>query len=294
MRAWLVVNHFVHAEKFETLYQMILKTAHSFEIDLECKTNVELMCAIDGVDADFPWERPDFVLFWDKDILLCKILERFGLPVFNCSYAIETCDNKALTTVALMKSGIRMPRTIAAPKTFAKTRYPETDWLASVGDALGFPLVLKESFGSFGFQVYLVRNLDELMRKTEEIGTRPMIFQELVKTSIGRDVRLQVVGNEVPAAVFRKAKEGDFRANVTNGGTMLPYTPTDAEAECAIRVAQILRADFVGVDLLFSDSEEPILCEANTNAHFKNLLDATGIDVGFDIFRHILNKMGRL
>lgn len=51
-------------------------------------------------------------------------------------------------------------------------------------------------------------------------------------------------------------------------------------------------ADFSGVDLLFGDNDEPIICEVNSNAHIKNVFDCTGIDVSEYIFDYILERIG--
>ncbi|MDO4628366.1 MAG: RimK family alpha-L-glutamate ligase [Planctomycetia bacterium] len=307
--AWLVVNHFVHAKKFDTFYKMLTETAQKHGIQLEIRTNVELLTEIyenkdtktDTESGEKTLLRPDFVLFWDKDLNLCRHLENRGFRVFNSSHAIETCDDKNKTILALEGHGIRMPRTIIAPKTFRPDQYPELDFLPEIACRLGFPLVVKEAFGSFGFQVHLAHDLLELVKIVREIGTRPMQFQEFIRSEFqGKtaDVRIHVVGGEVVAAVLRTAHKGDFRANVTNGGKMEPYTPSEAQKTLAVRVCEILGTDFAGVDLLFGKPENgkkdgadlPILCEVNTNAHFKNLFDATGVNVAEFIFKEILEK----
>ena len=364
IQGWLVVNHFVHAEKFEKLYEMIRESCERWGATLQIRTNVELMaeisenccgkwdekreregkgeheetcrregkgereetcrhegkgeheetcrceekgereetCGREGKgerEETCGCEKPDFVLFWDKDLNLCRHLENQGFRVFNSSYAIETCDDKNRTVLALEGHGIPMPRTIPAPKTFRPDAYPETAFLKEVGRRLGFPLVVKEAFGSFGFQVHLAENEAKLAQIVREIGTRPMQFQEFIpseRNGQAADVRLHVVGGAVVASVLRTAKNGDFRANVTNGGTMRPYEASEAQKELAVRVCEILKTDFAGVDLLFGKggADEPILCEANTNAHFKNLFDATGINVGDFIVRHVLKKIGKI
>jgi len=99
---------------------------------------------------------------------------------------------------------------------------------------------------------------------------------------------LEVVGERVVAAVKRKAAEGDFRANASNGGTMTEYVPTEEEAILAIDAAAAVQADFAGVDIINS-SEGPVVCEVNSNAHIMNLKNATGIDVSDSIIRHIVD-----
>ena len=292
MNAWLVVNDFVRAEKFETLYALLMDACARFDIQTEVRTNAELLVEIGT--SSFSGPRPDFVLFWDKDLNLCRHLENLGLSVFNSADAIEVCDNKNRTLLALEHHGIPVPRTILAPKTFRPDQYPDLAFLDTVGEKLGFPLVVKEAFGSFGFQVHLAENMESLRKIVSEIGTRPMQFQEFIRSERNgktADVRLHVVGGKVCAAVLRTAKDGDFRANVTNGGRMTPYSPTPEECALALRTAKILKTDFAGIDLLFGKENAPVLCEVNTNAHFKNLLDATGTNVGIEIVRHIMEKV---
>jgi len=282
MKGILVTNGFVRWEKFETIYKMLIDAFNGEGCELMRYSNIELM---KPVNADFPCG--DFVLFWDKDVMLAKRLEKRGMRVFNSSEALETCDNKGLTAVVLENSGIKMPQTILLPKTFAP--YSDYEFVSTIGDTLGFPLVLKECHGSFGKQVWLINNIDELIEKIREVTPRPMIAQKLISTSFGRDVRIQVVGGEIVAAAYRKAKDGDFIANVTSGGTMYDYKPTKEQAEMAINACRAVKADFAGVDVLFGKDEEPVLCEINTNAHFKNLYDATGIDASLYIAKHIVS-----
>ena len=115
-------------------------------------------------------------------------------------------------------------------------------------------------------------------------------MQEFVESSKGRDVRIYVVGNQVVTAMERHNRN-DFRANITNGGTMSPYEPTKAQKEMAIHVCQELELDFAGVDILFGEKEEPVLCEVNSNAHFKNVFDCTGVNVADCIMEYIKKKI---
>ncbi|HAV01576.1 MAG TPA: RimK family alpha-L-glutamate ligase, partial [Lachnospiraceae bacterium] len=95
-----------------------------------------------------------------------------------------------------------------------------------------------------------------------------------------------VVGDRVVAAMLR-SNDSDFRANITNGGKMEPYTPSSEEAGLAVSVCRALGLCFAGVDILFS-KDGPVLCEVNSNAHFKNISDCTGVDVASFIIGHIL------
>lgn len=286
MRAYLITNHYLVSEKFNTLNALLVESAQRCGIELICKTNAEMLSGlcVGGKDETL---GVDFVLFWDKDITLCRMLEGLSLKVFNSSQAIAACDNKGLTHAILNRTGIKMPKTIIAPMSFKKEDM--TAFVTTAAEKLGFPMIIKESYGSFGYQVFRAHDLYDAVEIANSISPGPMIFQEYIKESYGRDVRLNVVGDRVVAAMERY-NEADFRANVTNGGKMKPYTPSVEECEIAVKACHALGLDFAGVDLLFG-KDGPLLCEVNSNAHIKNILDCTGINVADFIFEYIKEKI---
>lgn len=292
MTGWLVVNEFLHSNKFDEIHEWLLTAAKKQDILLLLKTNAELLVELPNQTGCMKSaKKPDFVLFWDKDVRLAKHLEQRGYPVYNSSEAIRICDDKSLTHLSLTHAGIRMPRTIISPMTYDNIGYTNFDFLTEVANRLGFPMVVKECFGSFGQQVYLVDNPAELETRMFKIGNKPVLFQEYINTSAGRDLRLQVAGGEVIAAMYRFSTNGDFRANLTIGGSMKPHHPTKEQCELAVLCCKIIGLDFAGVDILFGEDEEPIICEVNSNAHFKNIFDCTGVNAADAIIAHIRQKL---
>lgn len=285
MNGALVVNNFLATEKFRDIYARLERSFSYRRVSLSLYTNSSL-CHVHGEDIPF-CERPDFVLFWDKDISLARAIEDKGILCVNSADAIEKCDDKAKMHIAL--GNIPCPKTIIAPMTFPNIGFTDIDFLKDVAEKLGFPIVIKEVYGSFGAQVYLARNFDELFRITTEHQSVPLIFQELVKESFGRDIRINVVGGRICAAMLRESKNGDFRSNVTLGGGTLPYSPTNAECEVALAAAQKLGLDFAGIDILFG-KDGPLLCEVNSNAHFKSTYECTGVDLADLIAAYIIDK----
>lgn len=236
-------------------------------------------------------KKPAFVLFLDKDIRLAKQLETMGYTLFNSREVIENCDDKILTSQILANHDIPMPKTLFSPLVFNTNNEAEIDLRLTrmIEESFNYPLIIKEAFGSFGAQVYLIHNREELLQKQKELRSIPHLYQEFITSSKGRDVRLYVVGDQVVASMYRFC-DTDFRANVSNGASMKPYQPNEAFCQLAIKATQVLGADFTGVDLLFGPNGEPILCEVNSNAHIKNIYDCTGIDVAELIFNYILTK----
>jgi RimK family alpha-L-glutamate ligase len=284
----MVVNAFLHSAKFDELYEILLHSADECGMKLSLRTNAEL-CAVVDTPAFDP-DAYDFVLFWDKDIALAMQLEQRGLPVFNGAQGILRSDDKAQTYLALKAAGLPMPRTILAPKTFPAVGYPETAFVDEAARALGLPLVLKECFGSFGHQVYLFHDVEALREKVLSLAGTPMLFQELIAESYGRDVRVNVVGDRVAASLLRTSKNGDFRSNLTLGGDMRPYRTDPEQTALAVAAVKALGLTFAGVDVLFG-KDGPLICEVNSNAHFKTTLACTGVNVATEILREIAGRL---
>ena len=284
----MVVNAFLRTTKFDDIYQTLLAAARDTGMELDVATNAELCARVE--DAAFQLHAYDFVLFWDKDVSLARRLEQLGLPVFNSAESILRCDDKSLTYLSLNRSGIPMPRTILAPKTYPAVGYTDCSFVDEIAQALGFPLILKECFGSFGQQVYLLHDVESLRAKVLSLAGTPMLFQQLIQESYGRDARLNVVGDRVVASILRESTDGDFRSNLTLGGHMHPYQPTQAEAALAIRAVRELGLTFAGVDVLFG-KDGPLLCEVNSNAHFKTTLACTGVNMAVELLREIAAQL---
>lgn len=293
---WLIYNGGLKTPKYMELNELYAAAAQKLGLEVELIANDELHPCIENGKVQLKSAKslttPQFVLFLDKDIRLAKQLEKMGYPLFNSSEVIENCDDKMLTFQVLAEHDIKMPKTIFAPLYFSGTGTgePNLDFTLTLEKELGYPMVIKEAFGSFGAQVYLVHNREDLQAKQKELIYKPHLYQEFIQSSTGRDVRIYVVGDQVVASMYRHS-ETDFRANISNGGAMQTYTPDEAFCQMAIKATQVLGADFTGVDLLFGENGEPVLCEVNSNAHIKNIYDCTGIDVAEFIFKHIVERI---
>ncbi|MGM0522950.1 MAG: ATP-grasp domain-containing protein [Bacillota bacterium] len=290
MKGWLIHNGSLQTDKFKHVHARYLNQAKKQGIHLMLKRNDEVMVLLGQTHQPLTELNIDFVLFLDKDVLLAKQLEACGLPVFNSSQAIEQCDNKGLMHHALAAKDIRQPKTIVAPLIFQTGQTFPRAFLDQVAETLGFPLIIKKSFGSFGDGVYLVKSMAELKHHSETLKHTPHLYQQYIASSHGRDMRVHVVGNKVIASMLRQS-ETDFRANVTNGGKMSVVDVPDTFKQLARKATNALGLDFSGVDLLFDEANEPIVCEVNSNAHIENIYQATGIDVSEAILPHIMTRV---
>lgn len=235
-----------------------------------------------------PLQAGDYALFWDKDVRLARALEAMGVRLYNTAAAVAVCDDKAATHLELARRGVPMPRTLVAPMTYVNMDAQGDAFLRRGAETLGFPLVVKECFGSLGGQVYLARDRGQLCRLADTMGPKPFLLQQFVAASAGEDKRLYVVGGRVVAAMRRRS-EMDFRANIGNGGHGEACPPTAEEERLALECAAILGAEIAGVDLLQSETG-PLVCEVNSNAHFAALTACTGVDVAGLIADYVLQR----
>lgn len=284
---WVVYNGSLISDKFKDQAELVKEAAERAGVHVELKKNYEVM-----VNLDRKLEKqPDFIVFLDKDILLAQFLKNAGIPVFNDPAVIETCDNKAKQYLELAKHRIPMPETIIAPKVYPKFTIKDSGYYERVLAHLGLPMIIKEGHGSFGMKVYLIETEEQFYAKTEELRGVDFVFQKFIASSRGRDIRVNIVGGEIVAAMYRHS-ETDFRANITNGGAATEIELTEAQKTLAIRAAEAVGAEFAGVDLLFGENEEPLVCEVNAAAHIRNIFNVTGVNVADAMIAYILRKIG--
>jgi RimK family alpha-L-glutamate ligase len=279
-KLWLVVNAFLRGSSFAGMQEALVQAAEEAGIDMKIKTNA------DFIARDSLINPPATALFFDKDIRLAKRMELSGMRLFNSAHAIAVCDDKTLTSLVLEQAGLPQPETILCPTSYPGIGFGEGEFLDEVIHVLGLPLVVKEGKGSFGQQVYLAHSKDEILAIFERAGHCELLFQRFISESAGSDLRLYVVGKQIVAAIRRVNTQGDFRANLENGASAFPHTPTAAQEALALAASAACGTDFAGVDLLQSN-DGPLVCEVNSNAHFLGLMRVTGINPAKAIMKQI-------
>lgn len=250
--------------------------------DHRCKKLVECFLSR-GVEVDvynnrFVWKEEDFrcydfCLFFDKDVYLSSFLQNCGIRMFNDTNVLIRTDNKIETYLFLKGKGVEMPATVPAPKKFFYVQ--DREYLDAVASFFGYPLVVKEAYGSLGKQVYLISDAESLYKTDEETGTKDKLYQSFYKYSQGESVRIICIGGKAIGGMKLSSK-GDFRSNAHLGGQGENFPLTDEYKKAAEKVADLLGADYVGIDFF---ADKPVLIEVNGNAYYKQFEQVTGIDV---------------
>ncbi len=289
---WLICNGSLNGNKYQDLHQMYVTSALKNNIKLDIVFNHELNVTIINqkvkVVHDYP--QPDFILFLDKDVYLAKALEESGYRLFNKAKVIEICDSKIKTHLYL--KDIPSPKTVCSPHIFFNDLSQYSSFNNHLKQQLNYPMVVKEEYGSFGQQVYLVHNDEELASLQQKLGTKSHLYQEYIEESSGCDIRIQMVSDKIVACV-KRSSNNDFRSNATLGGKMENIQPDKTYLNLAKEIQKQLQADFCGIDLLIT-KDGPIFCEVNSNAHVKNLYETTGVNTCDEIMRYIYASLFNL
>ena len=314
-QGWLIVNEYLDTEKFLEIRKLFLSGAEKKNVKLTVYTNADFAVDLSGAvvkSRAFDEGEPEFIIFYDKDITLAAALEKMGYRLYNSADAIDVCDSKVKTATRISEynlnckddeAKILMPKTYKVPFTYENIGikdsysfdfldYVEKDLCEAGEGALSdaYPMVIKESNSSFGMGVHLAGSREEAVKLICEYGNKECIIQEYISYSSGRDYRLQMVSDKCVCAMMR-SNENDFRANITNGGKMSEYKPTDEDLSLARNVMKCLKLDFAGIDIMHDKSGRTVFLEANSNAHFKNIYDLTGINAAEKMIEYIVGKV---
>ncbi|MBB5180723.1 ribosomal protein S6--L-glutamate ligase/gamma-F420-2:alpha-L-glutamate ligase [Planomicrobium koreense] len=282
---WVIYNGSLISDKFADQARLVADAAQRAGVEAKAVKNYEVL-----MDLSAEAVLPDFAVLLDKDILLGHFLQSRGVPVYNDPAVIGLCDNKATQYIRLAEVGLPMPKTIVAPKVYPNFSILESGYFERVIAELGLPMVIKEGHGSFGMKVYLIENETEFYEKVESLRGVDFVFQEFIASSRGRDIRVNIVGGKIVAAMQRHS-ETDFRANITNGGQASLIDLSEAQETVALQAAEAVGAEFAGVDLLFGENGLPLVCEVNAAAHIRNILEVTGINVADAMIAYILEDL---
>lgn len=200
-------------------------------------------------------------------------LEALGLPVVNAAMALWRARDKVRSFQVLAQAGVPTPASLVLGRALDA---------AALEAALGAPpWVVKAPEGTKGEAVFLVEDAAGLAALPADPAV-PYFVQRFVPEARGADLRVFVIDGVARAAMRRTAADGDFRANLAQGGRAErePLTPElAAVAEAATRAHGL---DVAGVDVLPAEGG-PLVIEVNGSPGFAGIEDATGLDLAGEV-----------
>ena len=218
-------------------------------------------------------------------LAVLRQLDKAGVICINEADAIETASDKLKTSQILSQHNISIPNTMLVKHPIDST---------IVKNRIGFPCVVKVITGTQGIGVYLCekrRDFNKLMEFIHNVGiSKTLLVQESIGLNPGQDIRVLVIGGKVIGAMKRTAPKGDFRANISNGGTGEKFDITPEIDFIARETARVLNLHIAGIDLLF-DNDGFVVCEANTAPGFKGFEKYCDVDIAELIVEYIDYKL---
>ncbi|GLV59054.1 lysine biosynthesis enzyme LysX [Dictyobacter sp. S3.2.2.5] len=235
------------------------------------------------------WHKYDAVLCrsvsQSRGLAVLHVLEHWGIPVFNSAAVTALCNDKLLTTLALIRAELPVPRTLLA---FDAERAVEGI------ESVGYPAVLKPVTGSWGRLLARVNDRDAaeaVLEHQETLGSYQhhihYIQQHVDKPN--RDIRAFVIGDRTICAIYRTSAH--WVTNTARGAVTdnCPVTP-ELDSLCS-RAARAVGGGILAVDV-FEDPERGLLVnEINGTMEFRNSIAPTGVNIPQEMIEYVLSNV---
>jgi [lysine-biosynthesis-protein LysW]--L-2-aminoadipate ligase len=230
---------------------------------------------------------------WDFDVVLercinhsralhtLKYLNDCGVETVNSYEVANTCGDKLLTSLALIRDGVPTPRVYAA--------YSPESALAAI-ETLGYPVVLKPAVGSWGRLLSKVNDRDAaeaLLEHKETLGSYHhsiYYIQEYIEKR-GRDIRAFVVGDETICAIYRTSPH--WITNTARGGVASNCPVSPELHEISVRAAKAVGGGVLAIDV-FETADGLLVNEVNYTMEFRNSIDSTGVNIPAKMADYVL------
>lgn len=219
-----------------------------------------------------------------KGMHAVEFFESMGIPAVNCLSVARTCENKFVTSLALVKHKVPTPR-------FALV-FSEEQAKKAISEMGGYPIVLKPVSGSWGRLIAKINDenaLEALIEQKTTLGGphhHSFYIQQYIDKP-GRDIRIHVIGGRVTAAIYRQSKH--WITNTARGAEALPC-PIDKDlASIAQKAGDAIGEGVLGIDV-FETKDGLLVNEVNHTMEFKNVQRVTGINVAGAIIKYCIDK----
>lgn len=244
---------------------------------------------LDLAHPDEQWRRYDAVLCrsvsQSRCLALMHVLENWGLPVFNSAAVTSTCNDKLLTTLALLRAGVPTPRTMLA---FAPQ--PAIEGI----ERLGYPAVLKPVAGSWGRLLARVNDRDSaeaVLEHRETLGSyqhHVHYIQEYIDKP-QRDIRAFVVGDRTICAIYRASAH--WVTNTARGAVAQNCPVTPELDDLCVRAARAVGGGILAIDVLEDPERGLLVNEINATMEFRNSIAPTGVNIPGEMLDYVLSAV---
>lgn len=199
-------------------------------------------------------------------------LEAMGKVVVNKSYVLErqlTQKNFQMEKVA--SADVLFPRFVSLPFSEISMEYIQSQF--------SLPVILKTAVGICGRTVFKIEDENDL-RDIVLDPERLCIVQEYI--SYIKDMRVFTIQGKIVGVMERRPQEGDFKANISQGGTGYPVYEKSILEKLETLISKLhplFNVEIAGYDFLEDGDGEIFFLEINRNPGWKGLNKALNISM---------------
>lgn len=220
------------------------------------------------------WEWSTAALYLNKKYKTVIVNGKTIDPTYNLYLT------PAIDYLRQVENGIPFPKSAVL---FSETNVDE------ITREFSFPVILKTSQGHRGEGVHKVENVEDLKKLVKEMTekAKSCVVREFIPND--GDIRIFCVGYKAIGAMKRTPKVGDFRSNISQGGSGAFFDLTDSPEirELAEKTAKVMRTEIAGVDIILnSETHEPYILEVNPGPQLDGIESFTKINAAGEIIKY--------
>ncbi|WP_297443078.1 helix-hairpin-helix domain-containing protein [Sulfurimonas sp.] len=161
------------------------------------------------------------------------------------------------------------------PKTYIYYNHKNADKFLKKCE---YPKIIKKSYGPSNYGGYFVHKVDSYKEARElfdEKRYHPQYFQDFVPMEA--DIRVMLIGHKPVCAFWRRAPEGEWLTNTSQGGSMDYMDVPKSVLDLAVKVSKAAKAEYWACDVAYGkDGKVRILECATAFAAFPYIRDWIG------------------
>ena len=224
--------------------------------------------------------QPDFVIMRTIFPVLSAFLGTAGVRVFNDYETARVCNDKRLTHLCVLRSGVGMMETFFFSRDHLSQETLHT---------IRYPVVVKSASGHGGKEVFFAERPEELLGAVNAMHDPRILIQQPFSPA-GQDLRVYVLGGEIIGAALRTSDS--LKSNISLGGKASAHTLGARERGTVGAVLKALpfTPEFIGIDFLYG-ADELIFNEVEDVVGTRMLYETTDLNAAALYAAYIKTRM---
>ena len=148
------------------------------------------------------------------------------------------------------------------PKTYIYYKHDNADKFLKKCE---YPKIIKKSYGPSNYGGYFVHKVDNYKEARDLLNDKkyhPQYLQDFVPMEA--DIRVMLIGHKPVCAFWRRAPEGEWLTNTSQGGSMDYMDVPKNVLDLAVRVSKAAKAEYWACDVAYGKDGVPRILECAT------------------------------